>query len=446
METIDRTLQAISSFVWGQYMLMLLVGTGFILTVILRFINIRKLLLAVKILCQPVRDKSIEGDISPFQALTTALSATVGTGNIAGVATAVTCGGPGAIFWMWVCAFFGMATKYSETVLAVKFRRHLDDGTISGGPMQYISRGLGLRWLGMVFAFCGAIAAMGTGNMVQSNSVALALKDAFGVPTLITGIMLAVLTAMVIIGGIKRIGTVTSKVIPAMALFYVGFGLFIILKNAVLVPQVLRLIFVHAFNPCAAAGGFAGAAVAQALRYGFARGIFSNEAGLGSAPIAHAAAKTETPVRQGLISLIEVFIDTIIICSITAFVILLSPEVWQSGLTSSSLTALAFETFLPGIGKYIVAVGLCLFAYSTLIGWSYYGEECIEFLFGIRARAPYRWLFCALIIAGAYVKVALVWNFSDALNGAMAIPNLVGLLGLSYVVYQETTNYFKQER
>lgn len=445
METIDKALQAVSGFVWGQYMLMLLVGTGFILTILLRFINVRKLFLAIKLVFKPVESETAQGDISPFQALTTALSATIGTGNIAGVATAITLGGPGAVFWMWVCAFFGMATKYSEAVLAVKYRRHLKDGTISGGPMQYLTQGLGLRWLGIIFSLCGAIAAMGIGNMVQSNSVSLAFQEAFGIPRLITGIILSVLTAMVIIGGIKRIGKVTEKVVPIMALFYLGFGMLIILMNISHIPYVIKLIFTHAFTPCAAGGGFAGAAVAQALRYGFARGIFSNEAGLGSAPIAHAAAKTDSPVQQGLISMTEVFLDTIIICSMTAFVILLSPEVWQSGLTSSTLTTHAFETFLPGVGKYIVSIGLSVFAYSTLIGWSYYGEECIEFLFGIKARAPYRWVFCALIVVGAYVKVALVWNFSDAMNGAMAIPNLVGLLGLSYVVYQETTKYFKDE-
>lgn len=445
METLSKALQAISSFVWGQYMLMLLVGTGFILTIILRFINVRKLLLAFKLSFRPLKSEKAEGDISSFQALTTALAATIGTGNIAGVATAITLGGPGAVFWMWICAFFGMATKYSEAVLAVKYRRHLEDGTISGGPMQYLTQGLGLRWLGIAFALCGSIAAMGIGNMVQSNSVSLALKEAFGIPSLATGIVLSLLTAIVIIGGIKRIGKVTEKIIPIMALFYFGCGMLIIIMNISRIPYVMQMIFTHAFTPCAAGGGFAGAAVSQALRYGFARGIFSNEAGLGSAPIAHAAAKTDSPVRQGLISMTEVFIDTIVICSVTAFVILLSSDVWQSGLTSSSLTTHAFETFLPGIGKYIVAIGLSFFAYSTLIGWSYYGEECIEFLFGIKARAPYRWIFCALIVVGACVKVALVWNFSDAMNGAMTIPNLVGLLGLSYVVYQETIKYFKSD-
>lgn len=442
MEKLHTFLNALSDLVWGPYMLMLLVGTGCILSVMLRFINVRKLLPALKLIVASGRKSTEDGDISPFQALTTALSATVGTGNIAGVATAITLGGPGAIFWMWVCAFFGMATKYSEAVLAVKYRRHLPDGTICGGPMHYLTQGLGLKWLGFVFAFFGVLASFGIGNMVQANSVALALQEAFKVPRGLTGLVLAGLTALVIIGGIRRIGSVTSKIVPVMALFYFGFALFIIIANIAGIPAVLKLIFTHAFSPCAAGGGFLGATVAQAVRFGFARGVFSNEAGLGSSPIAHAAARTDSPVRQGLIAMTEVFIDTLVICSMTAFVILLAPDVWQSGLQSSALTSLAFQRFLPDVGAYIVSVGLCLFAYSTLIGWSYYGEECVEFLLGIQARVPYRILFCLLVIFGSVQEVKIVWTFSDVTNGAMAIPNLVGLLGLSYVVYRETMHYF----
>jgi len=445
METIHNFLNTLSDLVWGPYMLILLVGTGCILTIMLRFINIRKLLPAIKLAFTPGGKSAGKGDISPFQALTTALSATVGTGNIAGVATAITLGGPGAIFWMWVCAFFGMATKYSEVVLAVKYRKHLPDGTICGGPMHYLTQGLGLKWLGLLFAFFGVLASFGIGNMVQANSVALALQEAFSVPRGLTGVVLAVLTALVIIGGIKRIGKVTSTIVPVMALFYIVFACIIIIGNISAIPDVLRLIFTRAFTPSAAGGGFLGATVAQAVRFGFARGVFSNEAGLGSSPIAHAAARTSSPVRQGLIAMTEVFIDTLVICSLTAFVILLSPGVWQSGLQSSALTAHAFETFLPGVGKYVVSIGLCLFAYSTLVGWSYYGEECIEFLLGMKARAPYRIVFCILVVVGAIQKVEIVWTFSDVTNGAMAIPNLVGLLGLSYVVYQETVKYFSKD-
>jgi AGCS family alanine or glycine:cation symporter len=445
MGTVQNFLNTLSDLVWGPYMLILLVGTGCILSIMLRFINVRKLLPAIRLAFTPGQKSDEDGDISPFQALTTALSATVGTGNIAGVATAITLGGPGAIFWMWVCAFFGMATKYSEAVLAVKYRRHLPDGTICGGPMHYLTQGLGLKWLGLLFAFFGVLASFGIGNMVQANSVALALNETFNVPLWLTGFMLALLTALVIIGGIKRIGSVTSKIVPVMALFYIVCACIIIIGNITAIPDVLKLIFTRAFTPCAAGGGFLGATVAQAVRFGFARGVFSNEAGLGSSPIAHAAARTSSPVRQGLIAMTEVFIDTLVICSLTAFVILLSPDVWQSGLQSSSLTAHAFENFLPGAGKYIVSIGLCLFAYSTLVGWSYYGEECIEFLLGMKARAPYRVIFCMLVIVGAIKEVKFVWTFSDVTNGAMAIPNLVGLLGLSYVVYQETVRYFNSQ-
>jgi len=442
METVQNFLNALSDLVWGPFMLILLVGTGCILSIMLRFINVRKLLPAIRLAFTSGAKTSAEGDISPFQALTTALSATVGTGNIAGVATAITLGGPGAIFWMWVCAFFGMATKYSEVVLAVKYRRHLPDGTICGGPMHYLTQGLGLKWLGFLFSFFGVLASFGIGNMAQANSVALALHETFKVPPGVTGTVLAALTAMVIIGGIRRIGSFTSKIVPFMAFFYIGFAAFIIVTNLGAIPSIVKLIITHAFTPCAAGGGFLGATVAQAIRFGFARGVFSNEAGLGSSPIAHAAARTDSPVRQGLIAMVEVFIDTLVICSMTAFVILLAPDVWHSGLQSSSLTARAFETFLPGLGKYVVSIGLCLFAYSTLVGWSYYGEECIEFLLGIKARIPYRVVFCALVIVGALQEVKIVWTFSDVTNGAMAIPNLVGLLGLSYVVYQETVRYF----
>lgn len=443
VEPLRQVMHVLNGFVWGPYMLGLLVGTGVFLTVVLRFINIRRLWYALRLVTRRGARDGVEGDISPFEALTTALSATVGTGNIAGVATAISLGGPGAVFWMWVCAFFGMATKYSETVLAVTYRRHLPDGTMCGGPMQYLSRGLGLRWLGSLFALCGAVAAMGIGDMVQSNSVALAMREAFGVRPQVTGVVLCLLTAAVIIGGIRRIGSVTATMVPVMGVFYLGFGLLILFLHAGQLPAVVQLIFSHAFTPCAAGGGFAGAAVSQALRYGIARGVFSNEAGLGSAPIAHAAARTDSPVSQGLISMTEVFIDTLVICSTTAFVILLSPEVWQSGLDSSRLTAHAFETFLPGLGSLVVALSLAVFAYSTLIGWSYYGEECIEYLLGMHARGPYRVAFCALIVVGALLKVDLVWNFSDTMNGCMAIPNLIGLLGLSGVVYRQTRSYFR---
>jgi AGCS family alanine or glycine:cation symporter len=441
----NEIMSAVNSFVWGPYMLGLLVGTGAYLSIRLGFLQITKLPKALKLVFSKPKADKAEGDISPFQALTTALAATIGTGNIAGVATAIFLGGPGAIFWMWVCALFGMATKYAEAVLAVKYRKMLPDGTMQGGPMRYIAEGLGLKWLGWMFALMGSLAAFGIGSMVQSNSVALALKSTAGVPPVATGIILAILTGVVIIGGIKRIGKVTEKLVPVMGVLYVLTALVILVMNIGEVPQAISLIFSHAFAPASAAGGFAGAAVSAAIRFGVARGVFSNEAGLGSAPTAHAAAKTDSPVRQGLIAMTGVFFDTIIVCTMTALVIL-STGAWTSGETSSALTSLAFETGLPGFGALIVTIGITVFAYSTMIGWAYYGEECIEYIFGMKARMPYRVIFCIVIAVGAFQKVGFVWDFSDTMNGAMAIPNLIGLLGLSGVVVKVTRDAFKDDQ
>jgi len=441
MDDLVAIIAKINSFVWGPYMLILLVGTGVYLTLRLRFIQFSKLVPALILLTKGRKGRG-QGDITPLQALTTALSATIGTGNIAGVATAIFLGGPGAVFWMWICAVFGMATKYAEAVLAVKYRRVLPDGTMQGGPMLYISDGLGLKWLGWLFALMGSMAAFGIGSMVQSNSVAVVIKDYWHVPQVITGLVLAVLTGIVIIGGIKRIGKVTEKLVPFMGIFYVSGALAILATNISAIPEAFSLIFRNAFNPAAGIGGFAGASVAQAIRYGVARGVFSNEAGLGSAPIAHAAAKTDDPIRQGLIAMTGVFFDTIIICTMTALVIL-TTGAWKSGMTTSSLTYSAFETGLPNIGGIIVTAGLSIFAYSTMIGWAYYGEECIEYIFGIKARMPYRFVFCGVIAVGAFQKVDLVWNFSDTMNGAMAIPNLIGLIGLSGVLVNETRKKIK---
>jgi AGCS family alanine or glycine:cation symporter len=353
------------------------------------------------------------------------------------VATAIFLGGPGAVFWMWVCALFGMATKYGEAVLAVKFRRMLPDGTMQGGPMMYIADGLGMKWLGWLFALMGSFAAFGIGSMVQSNSVALALEKSWNVPPMLTGVVLAVMTAVVIIGGIKRIGRVTEKLVPVMGLFYVAGAMIILVMHWERIPHALGLILTHAFLPASAAGGFAGAAVSAAIRFGVARGVFSNEAGLGSAPIAHAAAKTDNPARQGLVAMSGVFFDTIIICTMTALVIL-TTDAWTSGATSSAMTHLAFETGLPGIGGLMVTTGLAVFAYSTMIGWAYYGEECMEYIAGLGARTPYRIVFCLVIAVGAFQKVDFVWDFSDTMNGAMAIPNLIGLIGLSGTLVRET--------
>ena len=439
MELLSTLMAKANQFVWGPYMLALLVGTGVVLTIKLRFIQVRKLGYALKLVFSR-HESTGKGDISPIQALTTALSATIGTGNIAGVATAIFLGGPGAIFWMWVCAFFGMATKFAEAVLAVMFRKELPDGTMQGGPMRYISEGLGWKWLGWLFALMGSIAAFGIGSMVQANSVALALDKTWNIPPLATGLVLAIMIAVVIIGGIKRIGKVTEKLVPVMGIFYVSAALVILALNLRHIPEAISLILVHAFTPISAVGGFAGATVANAIRFGVARGVFSNESGLGSAPIAHAAAKTNDPVRQGLIAMTGVFFDTIIICTLTALVIL-TTGVWSSGETSSALTQLAFETALPGLGSHIVTIGLAIFAYSTMIGWAYYGEECIVYILGLKARTPYRLIFCLVIALGSFQKVDFVWDFSDTMNGAMAIPNLIGLLGLSGLLAKKVKSY-----
>jgi AGCS family alanine or glycine:cation symporter len=436
----DQVMAAINSFVWGPVMLALLVGTGVFLTLRLGFLQFFQLPRALRLVFRR-SPSDAEGDISPFQALTTALSATIGTGNIAGVATAIFLGGPGAIFWMWICAIFGMATKYAEAVLAVTYRHHLPDGTMQGGPMRYIAEGMGLKWLGWLFALMGSIAAFGIGSMVQSNSVAVALEQTWDISPVLTGVVLAMLTGVVIIGGIRRIGKVTEKLVPVMGVFYVCGAAVILIMHMDKVPSALQLIITHAFAPASAAGGFAGAAVSAAIRFGVARGVFSNEAGLGSAPIAHAAARTNSPVRQGLVAMTGVFFDTIIVCTMTALVIL-STGAWTSGETSSALTYLAFQQGLPGPGGLIVTLGIAVFAYSTMIGWAYYGEECIEYIFGLKARTPYRWVFCLVIAFGAFQKVAFVWDFSDTMNGAMAIPNLIGLLALSGVVVKATRDAF----
>jgi AGCS family alanine or glycine:cation symporter len=417
--------------------IVLLLGTGIFLTIGLKFISIRKLPHTLKLLLKSRDPGSARGDITPLQALTTELAATIGTGNIAGVATAIFLGGPGAVFWMWICALFGMATKFCESFLAVKYRCVSKDGTISGGPMWYISQGLGIKRLAWVFSLAGAVSAFGIGNMAQSNSVALVLRKCWNIPEIITGILLAIFTALVILGGIKRIGRVTEILVPFMSLLYIGAALVILMLNISRIDDVFSLILTHAFSPIAASGGFSGALVAQAIRYGIIRGVFSNEAGLGSTSIAHAAAKTERPLSQGFISMSGVFFDTIVICSMTAFVILLFPDAWTSGENSSALTSLAFNLGIPGIGKHIVTLSLAVFAYSTIIGWSYYGEKCIQYIFGYSAGLPYRWIYCFFVAFGALFGVNLVWNLSDILNASMAIPNLIALLGLSTSIFRE---------
>lgn len=454
MQAYTDILKEISGIIWGPIMLTLLVGTGIFLMIGLKFMPLRKVAYGFKLLWKGREETKEEGDISPFNALMTALSATVGTGNIVGVAGAITLGGPGAIFWMWMIALIGMATKYAEAVLAVKYRETDSHGRYQGGPMYYIKNGLGekWRWLALLFAFFGTIAAFGIGNTVQANSVAHVVFANLSIPSWATGIVLAVFTALVLIGGVKRIGTIAGKLVPFMAIAYVLSALFIIAIEFHRVPTVLAVIVSDAFTGTAAAGGFAGATIMYAIRYGVERGVFSNEAGLGSAPIAHAAAKTSDPVRQGMIGMLGTFIDTIVICTMTALVILLTmgwasvdPETGKQ-ITGAALTSQAFGNGLPVIGQYIVTFGIILFAYTTLLGWSYYGERCAEYLFGEKIIGVYRVLWIALIPVGAMAELKPLWLLAGIMNGFMAIPNLIALLLLSSVVFNITKKYFADEK
>ena len=434
-------IQTINSWAWGPVMLVLLLGTGLYLSLGLRFMTVRKIPVGLRLLLQGRKGKG-EGDISPFSALMTSLSATIGTGNIAGVATAVALGGPGALFWMWITALVGMATKYAEAVCAVRFREQDEEGNYSGGPMYYIRNGLHRRWhwLAYAFALFGSLAGFGIANTVQSNSVSQVLHDTFTVPPLATGLILMLLVGAVVLGGIKRIATVASLLVPIMAMGYVLLALLIILINAAEIPAAIATIVSSAMNGSAAAGGFAGATVWAALRFGVARGIFSNEAGLGSAPIAHAAAKTDQPVQQGMIAMLGTFIDTLVVCTMTGLVIVMM-DVLPSGVSGASLTSMAFSSAFPG-GGYIVTLGLCLFAFTTMIGWSFYGERCVVFLFGTRGVLPFRILWVLAIPVGTVAQLDMVWLIADTLNAFMAIPNLVALLLLGPLVFRITREYF----
>jgi alanine or glycine:cation symporter, AGCS family len=451
----------LGGWVWGAPLLILLVGTGFYLSVLLRGLQFRKLKHSLYLALVRRKETGAEGDISHFQALMTALAATVGTGNIAGVATAIAVGGPGALFWMWITGLVGMATKYAEAVLGVRYRVTDHRGEMSGGPQYYLSRGVGGtlgRVLGGMFALFAAIAAFGIGNMVQSNSVADALRQSFGVDPMWTGIVLAVLAGMVILGGIKSIGRFTGFFVPVMIVFYMIGGLVVLAINWRGIPAIFAYVIQDAFSPAAAIGGFAGATLMQAIRMGVARGVFSNESGLGTGGIAAAAAQTHQPVTQALVSMTQTFIDTIVVCSITGFAIIATgawtrvDAVTGAGYSGAPLTIHAFSTGLPGDwGGYIVSIGLALFAFSTLLGWSYYGERNVEYLFGTRVILPYRLLFIAAIFLGSFVLrlpdvrgFELVWDFADLMNGLMAFPNLIGLLLLSGVVARETRAYFAE--
>ncbi len=452
MDAMSSFIGSINSIVWGAPMLIIIVGVGLFLTVGLSLLPLRKIGRGFVLMWQGRTSKGT-GDISAFHALMTSLSATIGTGNIAGVATAIVLGGPGAVFWMWITALVGMATKYSEAVCAVHFRETDSTGKHIGGPMYYIKNGLSSKWkwLAGVFAAMGAIAAFGIGNMVQSNSIADALDD-HNIYPLVTSVILFILISMVLIGGITRIAVWAGKLVPFMTILYVASCLIILVINYAEIPAAFQLIVTTAFTGTAATGGFAGAAVAAAIQFGIARGVFSNEAGLGSAPIAHAAARTKDPITQGHIAMLGTFIDTIIICSMTALVII-TTGVWSSGETGVDLTAMAFDSALMG-GHYIVIFSLVIFAFTTILGWSYYGEKCWQYLFGVKRVAIYRVAWIAAVFIGpwaltwketARAGIDLIWLIADTLNAAMALPNLIALVLLAPIVIRLTREYYDKQ-
>ena len=451
MEFVNTLVNQLNGVVWGPPMLVLILGTGLFLMLRLKFMPLSKIGAGFKLMWQGRQKGDAEsGEISPFQALMTCLAATVGTGNIAGVATAIYFGGPGALFYMWVIALIGMATKYTEAVLAVAYREVDELGNHVGGPMYYIKNGVGAKFptlalvLAPAFAIFTALAGFGIGNGVQAHSVASALDSNFGVPVLVSGLVMMVAVGLVLIGGIRRIAEVASALVPTMIVVYIGSAVLVLAYNYAAIPAAFGLIFQYAFTPTAAEGGAIGASIMLAIRWGFARGIFSNEAGLGSAAIAHAAAKTDDPIQQGLVGMVGVFIDTLIVCTLTGLVIITS-GLWTGDVNGAALTSAAFGATLPWGGA-LVAVSLALFAFTTLLGWSYYGERAVEFLFGIKAIWPYRIVWVLAIPVGAMTSLDLVWNMADALNAMMALPNLIALFILAPAVFTMTRNYWAQDK
>ena len=446
MESLLPVLNAIDSFMWGPPLITLLVGTGIYLTIRLHLLQVFRLPLALRLIFK-AQNKG-EGDVSSFKALCVALAATVGTGNIVGVATAVKVGGPGAIFWMWVAAFFGMATKYAEGLLAVKYRTTDEKGDIAGGPMFYIRNGMGEKWkpLATFFAFsCILVAFLGIGTFPQVNAIVDSMELSFGFPKVATDVILTVFIAAITIGGLQSIAKVASGVIPFMALFYIAISLGLIVMQIDQVPAAIGLIFESAFTGTAAAGGFAGSTIMMAMQNGIARGVFSNESGLGSAPIAAAAAKTKWPAEQGLISMTGTFIDTIIICSMTGLALVLT-GVWQGDAAGAAMTNNAFASIYGGVGSQLLTASLVLFAFTTILGWNYYGERACIYLFGNRGVLPYRLIFIALIASGAFLKLEAIWVLADIVNGLMAIPNLIALIALSGVIVAETERYMNRKK
>lgn len=447
MEALNAFVNELNGIVWGVPMIILILGTGFYLQIRLGFMPIRKIAYGFRMIWKSRKPENrAEGEISPYAALMTALSATVGTGNIAGVATAIAIGGPGALFWMWMTALVGMATKYGEVLLAVKYREIDAKGEHVGGPMYAIKNGLGRhwRWLGTAFAVFGGLAGFGIGNMVQSNSISSAIENSFGVPGWITGVALMVLTGAVILGGIKRIGAVAEKLVPGMCIGYIACTGVVLVVHADQIPMALDLIFTHAFTPIAGTGGFVGATIMLAIQKGVARGIFSNEAGLGTGGIAQAAGATHNPVFSGVIGMMGTFIDTIVVCTMTGLAIVAS-GVWTTGESGAVLTASAFEAGMPGVGNYLLTISLAVFAFTTILGWAYFGEKCWQYLLGTACEKPFRILWTLAVLPGAVVSLDFVWLVADTLNALMAIPNLIGLLLLTPVIVSLTRDYFADE-
>lgn len=448
MDTIQNFVTWLNGIVWGVPMIVLILGTGLYLQIRLRWLPLRKIGYGFRMIAKSRKaDDMAEGEITPFAALMTALSATIGTGNIAGVATAIALGGPGAVFWMWMTAFVGMATKYAEVVVAVHYRQKDDQGDHVGGPMYAIKNGLGPRWgwLAAAFALFGGLAGFGIGNMVQANSIAEAMENAFGIPRWSIGLILTVLTGAVVLGGIRRIGAVAEKLVPAMAICYIIAVLFVLAVNFSALPGALMMIITSAFTPTAATGGFIGATVMMGIQRGVARGIFSNEAGLGTAGIAQAAGATRDPVFSGMIGMMGTFIDTIVICTMTALAIMVT-GVWTSGESGAALSAAAFETAMPGVGEEILALLLAVFAFTTILGWAFYGEKCWEYLFGRKVEKPFRILWTISVFVGTVVSLDFAWLLADTLNALMAIPNLISLLVLTPVVLMLTREYMAKHR
>ncbi|OSA94717.1 UNVERIFIED_ORG: sodium:alanine symporter family protein [Clostridium botulinum] len=451
---VQNFLEKIDSIIWGPPLLILLVGTGLYLTFRLKVLQVFKLPMALKFVFgkdEEAKEEDAQGDVSSFAALCTALSATIGTGNIVGVATAIKAGGPGALLWMWLAAFFGMATKYAEGLLAIKYREVDENGEMCGGPMYYIQNGLGLKWLAKLFAVFGVgVAFFGIGTFGQVNSIAAAAAN-FNIPLIVTAIVVTVLVALVTLGGIKRISKVSETLVPFMAAAYIVGAVLVLVFNYTAVPSAIKLIFESAFNTEAIGGGVLGITVTMAIRNGIARGVFSNESGLGSAPIAAAAAKTNSPAKQGLISMTGTFFDTIIVCTMTGLAIVItsgSTGVFEVGATieGAGLTSAAFEIGLPMamLGKYIVNIGLIFFAFTTILGWNYYGEKCIQYLFGTKSIMPYRIVYIILVAIGPFLPLELIFIIADIVNGCMAFPNLIALIGLRKVVIKETEEFFEE--